>query len=70
MSAKENVLRHLLAGGTITKIEAIYQPFGTTNLLDVIHHLRKDGYPVEKEWEKSPKGKRYAKFYLPQKDQG
>lgn len=66
MSAvRDVILDHLKAGGTITKISAIYPPFSTTNLGDKCYVLRKQGWPIEKRWKETPEGKKYAEYYLP-----
>ena len=62
---RDEILRHLQAGGTITKISALSKPFSTTNLGDAVFVLRKAGYPIEKRWKESPEGKRFAEYYIP-----
>jgi len=65
MSAvRDTILDHLKAGGTITKVSALFKPFSTTNLGDKILILRRAGYPIEKRWKETPEGKRYASYYL------
>lgn len=64
MSTRDVILKHLKSGGTLTKISAIAPPFSTTNLGDKILVLRKQGWPIEKRWEESSTGKRYAVYYL------
>lgn len=70
MSTVRNaILDHLQGGGTITKITALAKPFATTNLGDKILILRRAGYPIEKRWKKSEKGRPFAEYFLPRKEQ-
>lgn len=64
-AVRDTILDHLKSGGTITKIDAIYPPFSTTNLGDKILHLRRSGHAIEKRWKETPEGKKYAEYYLP-----
>ncbi len=61
---RDAILTHFQSGGTLTKIEAIYPPFRTTNLGDKILKLRRAGHPVKIRWKETPEGKRYAEYYL------
>lgn len=68
---RDAILDHLKAGGTITKISAIYPPFSTTNLGDKVLILRRAGYDIQKRWRTTPDGtKRFAEYFIPQQDQG
>lgn len=66
---RDTILQHFQSGGTLTKIQAIYAPFKTTNLGDKILHLRRAGYPIEKRWKETPTGKRFAEYFMAQKEQ-
>lgn len=69
-TVRNTILDHLLAGGTLTKISAIYPPFSTTNLGDKVLILRRAGHDIQKRWKESSEGKRFAEYFIPQKDQG
>lgn len=48
ITQKENVLAWLLAGETITQLEAL-DLFGVMRLAACIHKLKKDGHDIKKE---------------------
>lgn len=62
---RDTILEYLQRGGELTKISAIAPPFSTTNLGDKVYLLRKQGHPIEKRWEQTPDGKRYAVYFIP-----
>lgn len=64
MSQTDAILEHFKSGGELTKITAINPPFSTTNLGDKVLILRRQGWPIQKRWEQSSTGKRYAVYYL------
>lgn len=64
-TVRDAILDHLKAGGTLTKISAIFAPFSTTNLGDKIHLLRRAGYPIKRRWCKNENtGSRWAEYYI------
>lgn len=65
---RDAILEHFKHGGTLTKIAAISPPFSTTNLGDKVFLLRKQGHDIQKRWETSPTGARYAVYFLAKKE--
>lgn len=65
-SQKTQILRHMLAGRSITPLEAL-RLYGCFRLGARIADLRRDGHPVvsEKSWLDPVTGKRYARYSLP-----
>lgn len=61
---RDTILEHFRRGGTLTKIAAISPPFSTTNLGDKVYLLRKQGHDIQKRWELSASGQRYAVYFL------
>lgn len=57
------IMDHLLRGGTLTAMEAMYQPFGTTCLAKRISEIEKTGVIIDKEWETNGKKRWYRYSY-------
>lgn len=47
----ETILSHLIAGGTLTALSAVEQPFGTTCLAKRISEIERTGISIGKDWE-------------------
>ena len=63
LSQNEQILTHLLAGGSITPLEALVE-FGCFRLGARIYDLKNDrGIPIESRMVKRG-GKRYAEYYI------
>jgi len=60
---KEQVLAHLKKHNSITSWNAITE-YRITRLAAVIFLLREDGHKIFASAEKTPEGKRYAKYIL------
>lgn len=60
---RNNVLRHLQSGQTITPLEAL-DLYGCFRLAAVIHVLRKEGFPIQTEEVITSNHKRIAKYRL------
>jgi len=63
MTQKEAIKRHLVAGRTITPLEAIHE-YGTIRLGAYIHLLRKEGMNIRTNMVRSFNGKTYAEYSL------
>lgn len=56
------VLEWLRRGDRITVLTAMHR--GVGQLLARVHEIRREGYPVKREWRKTASGNRYAEFSL------
>lgn len=63
MSKKELVKRHLLAGNTITPMEALTE-YGALRLSSIIYDLRKEGYNIRTRLIETFTGRRVAQYEL------
>lgn len=59
----QTILGWLEEGNTITSYEAFLK-FGCTKLTTRISELRKAGFNIIGEWEKTPEGARYMKYRI------
>lgn len=57
----ETILSHLIAGGTLTALSAVEQPFGTTCLAKRISEIERTGVEIDKTWETNGK-KRWLRY--------
>jgi hypothetical protein len=64
VSQRKQILNHLLAGNSITPLEAL-GVFGCFRLAARIEELRDDGYAIDTELREDPKGKKYARYTMP-----
>lgn len=63
-SKEKRIRTCLLAGNTLTKVEAL-KFFRHLNLGDVVFKMRKEGHDVEKVMRTNPKTKaRYAEYFV------
>lgn len=60
---RDNVLRHLQSGQSITPLEAL-NLYGCFRLAAIIHVLRKEGCPIVTEEHLTANHKRVARYYL------
>lgn len=66
-SKEKRIRTCLLAGNTLTKVEAL-KFFRHLNLGDVVFKMRRDHIPVEKVMKTNPKTKaRYAEYFIKNK---
>jgi hypothetical protein len=66
---KERVLAYMAIHGSITSLEAAYmRPRPIMDLPKRISELRRDGYPIVKESEKTSNGARYTRYRLMEKE--
>ncbi len=63
----EMLMAHFRAGGTLTVLEAIYEPFRCYALSQRCGGLRRAGHDIQSEWVKLPSGKRIKRYYITQK---
>lgn len=63
MTKKELVKRHLLAGNTITPMEALTE-YGALRLSSIIYDLRKEGYNIRTRLIDTFTGRRVAQYEL------
>lgn len=65
MSQNERVLEYMRTHKGITALDAMRLPDDMVMRLAArISELREDGYTIDKEMEKTEKGKRYARYFL------
>jgi uncharacterized NAD(P)/FAD-binding protein YdhS len=57
------VLRHLIAEGSITSVEA-HAVLRVRSVSRRITELRRNGIPIRKEFKKDSTGQRYVRYYL------
>lgn len=62
-SQQKKILEHLSKGHTLTPIQAI-DVAGTMKLATRISELIRQGYPIVKEWYKTPSGKKVMSYRL------
>jgi len=63
MSQKEQILRHLIRGKSITPLEALHR-YGCFRLGARIWEIKKDGYPVKQHIITTATGKRVARYEM------
>lgn len=66
MTQKEQVLKHLQSGKSLSPLEALNY-FGSLRLGAIIFDLKKDGYEIETEINQV--GKHYAVYKMKRKDE-
>ena len=59
----QTIFDYLLRGGTLTALEAVQQPFGTTCLAKRISEIEATGVTIDKEWETNGKKRWYRYSY-------
>jgi hypothetical protein len=59
----DHILKALLAGESITPLEAL-ERFGCLRLGGRIFDLRQRGHVIDTEWEKDGHGKRWARYRI------
>ena len=57
----QTIFDHLLRGGTLTALQAVEQPFGTTCLAKRISEIERTGVHIDKDWETNGK-KRWLRY--------
>lgn len=62
-SQSQRILAALQNGDTITPLDALRR-FGSFRLGARIHELMAKGYPIVKEWVKTPNGKRVMSYRM------
>lgn len=68
MSQLEQVLRHLMNGHTLTRLEAVHL-YGTWSLPHHVYELRKRGFKIKSRIKENFLGQRYAEYYMPSAQQ-
>lgn len=66
VTQKELILEHLMAGHSITPLEALSN-YGAYRLGAVIFELRKEGYDITTRIKRDPTGRNYARYTLNKK---
>lgn len=66
MSKTDRIRAHLVAGKSLTALEAmgLYSVF---RLASIIHNLRRQGYPIKTVTKVDPNGTEYAEYVLVQR---
>lgn len=63
LSQNDTILNHLMAGGTLSRLEALFS-FRIQNVTARICDLRDHGIDVQTRIKRDPQGAEYAEYYM------